>query len=333
MEKITVIGTTTWGTTLAIHMARKGIPVCLLTRSKEETSNLTCANENTRFLPGITFPKSLQITESKLQALEDATVVVIAVPSQSFRTNVLSLKEHLHDSVIILSATKGLEKTSSLRMSQIIEENFSPSISGAMCVLSGPNLAKEVLTEKPSLSVVASKSTKSAQNIQNILTSEALRIYTSSDVIGVEMGGALKNIIALGSGVCDGFGFGENTKSALITRGLAEITRLGVAVGANPQTFSGLAGLGDLIATCTSKLSRNRYVGQELARGTKLSTILTELDNVAEGVHTTTAALTLAKKLGVDMPITEVTSRILFKDMSPLMAISQLLQRPPRAEL
>ena len=333
MEKITVIGTTTWGTTLAIHIAKKGIPVCLLTRTKEETSKLTSSNENTRFLPGIAFPKSLRITDSEAEGLEDATVAVIAVPSQSFRTNVVRLKPHMHDSLIILSATKGLEKTSTLRMSQIIEESLSPSISGAMCVLSGPNLAKEVLAEKPSLSVVASKSTQSAQKIQNILTSEAFRIYTSSDVIGVEMGGALKNIIALGSGVCDGFGFGENTKSALITRGLAEITRLGVAVGANPQTFAGLAGLGDLIATSTSKLSRNRYVGQELARGTKLSIILRELDNVAEGVHTTIAALDLAKEFGIDMPITEVTARILFEDLSPLTAISQLLQRPPRAEL
>ena len=333
MEQIAVIGTTTWGTTLAIHIAHKGIPVSLLTRTKEETSDLIRANENTRFLPGIPFPNSLEITDSQVQALENATILVIAVPSQSFRINLLQIKKHLNDSSIILSATKGLERMSALRMSQVIEETLSPSISEATCVLSGPNLAKEVLCGKPSLSVVASKNAKSAQRIQHILTSNTFRIYTSSDLIGVEMGGALKNIIALGSGICDGFDFGENTKSAFITRGLAEITRLGVATGANPRTFAGLAGLGDLIATATSELSRNRYVGQQLARGIKLSDILTGMDNVAEGIHTTTAALTLAKELGVDMPITAATARILFEDMSPRLAISELLQRPVSTEL
>tara|TARA_Y100000758_G_C16049134_1_gene420920 strand:- start:759 stop:1760 length:1002 start_codon:yes stop_codon:yes gene_type:complete len=333
MEQIAVIGATTWGTTLAIHIANKGIPVSLLTRTKKETSDLVQANENTRFLPGIPFPNSLEITDSKVQALENATIFVIAVPSQSFRINLLQIKKHLNDSSIILSATKGLEKVSALRMSQIVKESLSPSISKATCVLSGPNLAKEVLLGNPSLSVVASKSAKSAQRIQHILTSNTFRIYTSSDLIGVEMGGALKNIIALGSGICDGFDFGENTKSAFITRGLAEITRLGVATGANPRTFSGLAGLGDLIATATSKLSRNRYVGQQLARGIKLSDILTGMDNVAEGVHTTTAALTLAKELKVDMPITAATARILFEDMSPHLAIAELLERPVSTEL
>jgi glycerol-3-phosphate dehydrogenase (NAD(P)+) len=333
MEKIAVIGTTTWGTTLAIHIAKKGIPVSLLTRTKEETSDLVRANENTRFLAGIPFPNSLEITDSQVKALKNGTILVIAVPSQSFRTNVLQIKRHLNDSYIILSATKGLEKTSALRMSQIVEETLPPSISEATCVLSGPNLAKEVIFEKPSVSVVASKSARSARRIQHILTSDAFRIYTSSDVIGVEMGGALKNIIALGSGICDGFGFGENTKAAFITRGLAEITRLGVALGANPRTFAGLAGLGDLIATSTSTLSRNRYVGQQLARGIKLSDILTGMDNVAEGVHTTTEALTLARELGVDMPIAAATARILFEDISPRLAITELLQRPARTEL
>jgi glycerol-3-phosphate dehydrogenase (NAD(P)+) len=333
MDTVTVIGTTTWGTTLAIHIANKGIPVSLLARTTKETSNLILANENARFLPGIPFPNSLKVTNSQGQALENASILVIAVPSQSFRTNVLQLKPHINESLIILSATKGLEKTSTLRMSQIVEENLYPSISESMCVLSGPNLASEVLSGKPSLSVVASKSAKSAHKIQHLLSSDTFRIYTSSDVIGTEMGGALKNIIALGSGICDGFGFGANAKSAFITRGLAEITRLGVAAGGNAQTLSGLAGLGDMIATSTSELSRNRYVGQQLARGIKLSDILTKMDNVAEGIHTTTAALTLANNLGVDMPITAATAKILFDGMSPRMAISELLQRPASTEL
>jgi glycerol-3-phosphate dehydrogenase (NAD(P)+) len=217
-------------------------------------------------------------------------------------------------------------------MSQIMAEELPADQQDGICVLSGPNLAKEIVEGRPTSAVVASRNPERAAFVQQILMSPAFRVYTSADVVGVELGGTLKNIIALGAGFADGLEMGENGKSAFITRGLAEITRLGLAAGAQPLTFAGLAGLGDLIATCASRLSRNRYVGEELARGRSWPEIQEGMDNVAEGVNTTGAALAMAQDLGVEMPIAQVTYRVLYEGLTPERAISELMERPPRSE-
>ena len=242
-------------------------------------------------------------------------VIILAVPSQRFRENLLWIRDSIDDSPIILSATKGLEEATSKRMSQLISEELPERLTRRLCVLSGPNLAMEVIAQKPVSSVIASVDGEAAKVVQNIIMSPTFRVYTNDDVVGTELGGALKNVIALSCGICDGLGYGDNAKSALITRGLAEITRLGIAAGANSLTFVGLAGLGDLVATCSSALSRNRYVGEELSKGRPLNEILAPMKTIAEGVATTKAALKMAKNLDVDMPITKATFRVLFEDL------------------
>jgi glycerol-3-phosphate dehydrogenase (NAD(P)+) len=214
----------------------------------------------------------------------------------------------------------------------VLEEELPPRLHPGICVLSGPNLAKEIAQGKPASTVIAGRDPATLFSVQDILISPLFRVYTSHDVVGVELGGALKNIIALGAGFADGLEIGENTKAAFITRGVAEITRLGLAAGAEPLTFAGLAGLGDIVATCASKLSRNRYVGEQLARGRRWPEIRESMDNVAEGVNTTEAALALAAQLQVEMPITQVTYRVLYEGLPPQKAIAELMERPPRSE-
>ena len=217
-------------------------------------------------------------------------------------------------------------------MSEILEEELPEALHAGICVLSGPNLAKEIVEGKPASTVVASRDESNAVKAQEIFMSSMFRVYTNTDVVGVELGGSLKNIIALGAGVCDGFGYGDNGKAAFVTRGLVEITRLGVAAGANPLTFAGLAGLGDLTATCASPLSRNRHVGEQLAAGKRLPEILSSMGNVAEGVDTTVGALQLASRLGVDMPITQAISDVLFNGVDPRQAVAALMGRAPQPE-
>ena len=332
MTKVSIVGTTTWGTTLAIHHARNNVPSTLLARTPEEAQSLLTARENSRFLPGVPFPRPLEVTQDLQKAFNGVAVVVLAVPSQRFRENLRWIRDGIQNSTIVLSATKGLEAATGKRMSQVITEELSGELAQRACVLSGPNLAMEVIAQKPASAVIASLDPEAAVTAQRILMSPTFRVYTNDDVVGVELGGALKNIIALGCGICDGLGYGDNAKSAFITRGLAEITRLGIAAGANPLTFAGLAGLGDLVATCSSPLSRNRYVGEELSKGRSLKDILASMKNVAEGVYTTKAALKMAKELGVDMPIAQATYRVLFEDLDLKQAIAELLGRPPRAE-
>ncbi|MFQ6026685.1 MAG: NAD(P)H-dependent glycerol-3-phosphate dehydrogenase, partial [Dehalococcoidia bacterium] len=285
-----------------------------------------------RFLPGIPFPPSLQVDSDWSQIIGSAHLVIIAAPSDRFRQNLRLIAGSLVPETIILSVSKGLELPTGKRMSQIMEEELPAELHSGICVLSGPNLAKEIVQGMPASTVVAARDPQQARIAQEVLMSPAFRVYTSDDVVGVELGGTLKNIIALGAGIADGLEMGENGKSALITRGLAEITRLGLAAGAQPLTFAGLAGLGDLIATCASRLSRNRYVGEELARGRSWPEIQECMDNVAEGVNTTGAALAMAKDLNVEMPITQVTYRVLFEGLPPKRAIAELMERPPRSE-
>ena len=332
MAKVSVIGTTSWGTTLAILLAQNGADVALWARTQDEAAALETARENQRLLPGSAFPANMHATASMEEAVSRTDMVAVVVPSRSFRDNVQALAPFLNSPCVILSATKGLEKDTAKRMSQVLEEELPKAVRKGICVLSGPNLSREVVQGRPCSTVVASADEGVAEQAQELFMSAAFRVYTNPDVVGVELGGALKNIIALGAGISDGLGYGDNGKAAFITRGLAEITRLGVAAGANPLTLAGLAGLGDLMATCASPLSRNRYVGEQLAKGRSLTDIIASMQNVAEGVYTTGAALKLASGLGVEMPITETTYRVLFEDLDLRQAVVELMGRAPGPE-
>lgn len=332
MARVGVVGTTSWGTTLGILLARRGMEVTLWARSEEEANALERDRENRRLLPGVPFPSSLTATSDAAIAFSQADLVVLATPSQRLRENLPSLRPHLQDSTVLLSAIKGLERASGRRMTQVIREELPHIAERQLCVLSGPNLSQEVVEEKPSSTVVAAYDPSVAGWVQELFNSNTFRVYTNNDMVGVELGGALKNAIAIGAGISDGLGYGANAKAAFVTRGLAEITRLGVACGAKPLTMAGLAGLGDLVATCFSNLSRNRYVGEQIGLGHPLSEVLGSMVHVAEGVSTTQAALHLAKQCGVEMPITELTAQILFEGLDPREATTSLLNRAPGQE-
>ena len=331
-DQATIIGATTWGTTLGILLAQNEVPVNLLARTEAEAQTLSSQGRNTRFLPDSLFPEGLSVTSEPESALQQSDLVIIAVPSDRLRENVQRIKAHLQPGMTVLSATKGLELPTARRMSQVLEDELPAELHPGICVLSGPNLAKEIVEGKLASTVIAGRNPEATQKAQNMLMSANFRVYTSADVLGVELAGALKNIVALGAGIGDGMDAGENAKAAFITRGLAEMTRLGIAAGADPLTFAGLAGLGDVVATCSSRLSRNRYVGEQLAKGHSWAEIRESMDNVAEGVNATLAALVLAKELGVEMPIAEMASRVLFDGLSPQKAMVELMSRPARSE-
>ena len=332
MTGVAVVGATTWGTTLAVLLARKGGPVTLLARTPEESAELASARSNARFLPAVEFPPHLRVTHDPEEAIGEASMVILAVPSSTMRRNVLRVRDAFRGEPVLLSASKGLEMESGKRMSQVLEEVLPERLHSRISVLSGPNLALEIVEGKPASTVVASRRRDVANLAQGLLMSSTFRVYTNDDMVGVELGGALKNIIALGAGICDGLKSGDNGKAAFMTRGLAEITRLGVAAGASPITFAGLAGLGDLVATCASPLSRNYQVGRMLATGRPLKEIQASMKNVAEGVFTTAAAVKLAADLGVEMPIASATYKVLFEGMDLKQAVAELMGRPPRAE-
>ena len=333
MPKITIIGTTTWGKTLGVVLAHKGLQVRLWARTQREATKLGNAGPNSTLLPGIAFPPQLSITSLLGEALADAEAVVLAVPSQAMRQNIRLVQGYLNRPIMVVSAAKGLEIGSNKRMSQVIAEEIDPYFWSNICVLSGPNLSREIILHLPAATVVAAEDEAIAKKAQKLLATPNFCVYTNTDVIGVELGGALKNIIALGAGMVDGLGYGDNAKAAFITRGLTEITALGVALGANPLTFAGLAGLGDLIATCASPLSRNHYVGVELAKGQSLKEIIGSMTSVAEGVDTTIAARDLAQHLGLGMPITEKIYQVLFEGVEPRQAVVELIVAEARHEL
>lgn len=333
LSTVTVIGTTTWGTTLGLLLARRGFTVRLWARSEKEANRLNADRSNELRLSGHIFPSNLVATSSLGEALHDSGTVILAVPSQALRENAAQMRDAIVGSPLIISAVKGLESVTYKRMSEILVEELPDGFDQRICVLSGPNLAGEVLRGIPTSTVIASEAADAAAQGQSLLNTRDFRVYTNTDVIGVELAGAMKNIIAIGAGICDGLGFGNNTKAAFIARGLAEITRLAVATGGVPQTFAGLAGIGDLLATCYSPLSRNRMIGEELATGRKLDEATLALGGqVAEGVTTTSAAVGLARKLGVDIPIIATTEQILFGNLSPERAVQQLMGRPPGPE-
>ena len=327
-----VLGATTWGTTLAVLAARGGAPVRLLCRTADEAEALRRAGQHARRLPGVLFPDTLSVEHDPASALRDACLVIVAVPSDRFRHNVKRIAPYVPSDAVVLSVTKGLELPAGLRMSEVLAQELPGHPPGRFAVLSGPNLAGEIIGGKPALTVVASGDEEAGRLAQDTLMSPTFRIYTSDDVVGVELGGSLKNIIALAAGIADGLDAGDNAKAALVTRGLNEIGRLGIAAGAELLTFAGLAGLGDVMATCNSPLSRNRRVGEELARGRQLSDILADMGAVAEGVNTTVAALEIAERLDVDMPITRLMSQVLFEGLPAAECIPALMERPPRSE-
>ncbi len=332
MTRVGVVGTTSWGTTLAILMARYGHEVWLWARNDDEKNQLLLDQENKRFVSGHGFPDCLGITSSMDHAFGDSEMLLFAVPSHSLRSNVNSVGSSISADSLIVSATKGLEATTSKRMTEVIAEELPSEIHSNICALSGPNLASEIADGKPSSTVVASMDPKSSGRAQKILNSQIFRVYTNDDVIGVEVGGALKNIIAIGVGISDGLGYGDNAKATLISRGLTEMARLGSACGGKKETFAGLTGMGDLIATCSSSLSRNHQVGELLAQGKSLKQVSELMDNVAEGIDTTNAAYRLSKQMNVDMPITNALYGVLFGSHTVKTAISELLDRLPGRE-
>jgi glycerol-3-phosphate dehydrogenase (NAD(P)+) len=333
MPKVAIMGTTTWGLTLGVALAVKGAGVRLWARTEPEAANLRNSEFPSGLFKNITLPKRLSITSSLDEALAGIKVAIMAVPSQSMRDNIKAVAPHLDSSMLIVSAAKGLELKTRLRMSQVIAEELPPDFLLNICVLSGPNLAQEILQNLPAAAVVAAHDEAVAKKAQRLLNTPNLCIYTNTDIIGVELGGALKNIIALGAGIVDGLGYGDNAKAAFITRGLTEITALGVAMGANPLTFSGLTGLGDLVATCSSNLSRNHHVGVELTKEQPLKEITESMTGVAEGVATTKAAYNLARQLKLEMPITEKLYRVLYGGLSPKQAALELMEANVKHEL
>lgn len=331
-ERVAIIGSGAWGTTLSMVAAQAGNGVSLYVRDTGTAANMQATRRNERHLPAFAIPAAVEITADLETACRDAALILLVVPSQTMRENIRAVRPYAGDATI-LSAAKGLDRESLKRMTEVIREELPASAAARICALSGPNLSAEIAAGKPATSVIAGYDTAAAEVARDLLSTPLFRTYTNDDVIGVEIGGALKNVIAIGAGIADGLGAGDNAKAAFITRGLAEIARLGITLGAHPLTFAGLSGLGDLIATCASSLSRNHFVGQELAKGRTLLEIRAGMTSVAEGVFTTEAACALARRAGIELPISEQIHAVLFNGKSPIAAVADLMQRDAKDEL
>jgi glycerol-3-phosphate dehydrogenase (NAD(P)+) len=331
IEGVSIIGDGGWGTTLAVHLAKNNHSVRLWGHNPDYIRQIKESRYNSKFLPGIHLPEAITLTDDLSEALDKADLVVFAIPSQYAAGVLKQIKKTKVDlsGKTILSVTKGIDTVKLRRMSEIIRDALGPV---NFAVLSGPTIAAEVAKGIPSTAVVASADRKTAGRIQAIFNSENFRIYTNSDVAGVELGGSIKNIIALACGVCDGLGFGSNTKAAVLTRGLAEMARLGQALGARQKTFSGLTGLGDLVTTCVSPQSRNRSVGEQLGRGQSIEAVVSHMDMVAEGVETVKAVYKLSRKYNISMPITTEVYNIIYKKKKPSQAVSDLMTRAMKPE-
>jgi glycerol-3-phosphate dehydrogenase (NAD(P)+) len=332
MLKIGVIGAGSWGTTLANLLAKKGLDVTLWAYEADLAARMSHTRTNDLYLPEVELDRRLAVTSDLIAAASNRQLLLLVCPSQVMRRVLEQCRIALSPDSLLVSAAKGIENDTLMTMSEVLEEVLGTGVAERCAFLSGPSFAKEVAAEQPTAVAVASTTESVASTVQELFSTDYFRVYTNADVMGVEFGGALKNVIALAAGVSDGLGFGYNTRAALITRGLAEIARLGEAKGAQAATFAGLAGMGDLVLTCTGDLSRNRTVGMELGRGRKLNDILGSMRMVAEGVKTTLSAFQLAKKLGVDVPITEQMYQILYADKSPRQAVTDLMLRVLKAE-
>lgn len=327
-----VLGAGSWGTALACHLAGKGVPATLWARSAKAAEKIQISRENKLYLPGVTLPSQLKITADLSLALKGAAYIVLAVPSQSVRQVATAIRPYLQDNPIIISTAKGLENGTLCRMSEVISAEL-PHLSENIAILSGPSHAEEVARRLPTAVVAAAKIRRTAELVQDLFMNSSFRVYTNPDVIGVELGGALKNVIALATGIADGLGFGDNTRAALMTRGAVEIARLGTKMGAETLTFAGLAGIGDLIVTCNSMHSRNRRAGIALGQGVPLDEVLSSMGMVVEGVNTTKTAHQLSAKYAVPMPIAAEMYQILFEGKSPLDSVENLMGRSKTHEL
>jgi glycerol-3-phosphate dehydrogenase (NAD(P)+) len=332
MVKMTVIGAGSWGSAFSYYLGRLGFPTKLWVREEDVYNELIQTRENRTFLPGFVFPLTVSFHRSLAEAVEGADVIYIAVPSQYCRLIYGRLAEHLADGQALVSLTKGLEQKSLKRMTEVMEEVFQLNGKNRIAVLSGPSFAREVAAGQPTALVLASHDLNLAREIQETISSLQVRLYTSSDVIGVELGGAVKNVIAIAAGISEGLGYGHNSQASLITRGLVEITRLGLALGAKRETFSGLAGLGDLVLTCTSEMSRNYHVGRELSRGKSLKTILGEMKMVAEGVRNTLIVNKLAHQKKIELPICREVYEVLYLGKPAHKALEDLMSRSLKEE-
>lgn len=329
MTRVAVIGAGSWGTAVAV-LASQNAPTILWARRPELAEQIATSHENGDYLAGTRLPDALEATSSLEAACDGAGVVVMGVPSHGFRAVLAEAAPYIGANVPIVSLTKGVEQETLKRMTEVIDDVLPGRPAG---VLTGPNLAKEIVAGQPAASVVALADEEICSDLQRLFACERFRVYTNHDVVGCEVAGALKNVMAIAVGMAEGMGFGDNTKAALITRGLAELTRLGVALGGEPLTFSGLAGMGDLVATCSSRQSRNRHVGEQLGKGRSLDEIIAEMKMVAEGVKTSRAVVDLAAKVGVEMPIAEQVVAVLAGERSAAEVIPALMRREAKPEL
>jgi len=328
--KISILGAGSWGTAISLLLSKKNFEVCVWDRNDKVLDDIKLNRKNDRYLPGITLSSNIIPKYDIKEAIDGAEMIVVAVPSHAVRDVCSKIKDCVIKDQIFISLTKGIEDKTFKRMSQVIEEFFPEN---KVAVLSGPSHAEEVSRDIPTAVVVASKHEDVALKVQDIFMTPNFRVYTNTDIIGVEIGGAVKNIIALAAGISDGLGFGDNTKAALMTRGIAEIARLGIALGANPMTFTGLSGIGDLIVTCMSMHSRNRRAGILIGKGKSLKEALEEVNMVVEGVNTTKSTYQLSLSIGVEMPITKELYNVLFNGKDPKLAVTELMQRDKKDEL
>jgi glycerol-3-phosphate dehydrogenase (NAD(P)+) len=332
MTVIAVLGAGSWGTALARHFAAKGYDTRLWARRRELAAEIEKERENPRYLREVRLPESLRTTSDLAEALHGAELVMLVVPSHGLRELARQCKPLLPSAAAIVSATKGIENESLMLMTQVLAAELGSECESRLCALGGPSFAREVAQDMPSAICVGGTNQDAACYAQRLIAGERLRVYTTEDVVGLELGGALKNVIAIAAGAADGLGFGHNARAGLITRGIAEMTRLALQLGAHPQTLAGLSGLGDLVLTCTGDLSRNRWVGRELGRGRSLADVLGEMTMVAEGVRTAKSAYQLAQREGVDMPITSEVYHALYAGKSPISAVETLMGRTLRPE-
>jgi glycerol-3-phosphate dehydrogenase (NAD(P)+) len=330
--KVAVIGAGSWGTAVAALVAGNA-PTTLWARRPDLAARIDEQHENADYLPGIALPAALRATSDLRAACGDADVVVLGVPSHGFRTVLNEARPYIDARARVISLSKGVEQGTLSRMTEVVADELAGHDLSRIGVLTGPNLAKEVAAGQPTASVVATTDVAVAEDLQQLFGGPTFRVYTNPDVVGCEIAGTLKNVLAIGAGIAHGLGYGDNTKAALITRGLAELARLGVALGGDPLTFAGLAGMGDLIATCSSPQSRNRHVGVELGKGRSLEEILSEMNMVAEGVKSTRAVIELAQRHDVEMPLASFVGRVLYEGVQPAELVPELMLRKAKPEL
>lgn len=331
-KHIGILGAGSWGSALAVLLNRNGHDVCLWEFDRQRSAKLAEAREDSDFLPGVRLPEDIAVTSDLSRAAGGKDMLLFVVPSHVVRSLAGKVAQYNIQGATVVSCSKGIENKSLMRLSQVLHESIPGIDEEHIAVLSGPSHAEEVGRGIPTAVVAASISEKTACTVQSVCMNEVFRVYTSTDIIGVELGGALKNVIAIAAGISDGVGCGDNTKAALINRGMVELTRLGTAMGADPMTFAGLSGMGDLIVTCTSRHSRNRYVGEQIGRGKSLSEILEKMVMIAEGVKTTQSVHDLSERLGVDTPISRQVFEVLFDGKNPGCAVKDLMTRDPKQE-